>query len=404
MAGREQSNAVRAGLFVVVSVLLAVFIIVVLSGVREKLKPATAYTVRFDLAVGAQGLSEGSEVRVGGQKVGQVSSVRFTAPGAEDGSDAMPTSVDVRIRIPRKLRLHEGALAQLEVPLLGSTSVLNFPNLGNPAAPMIERGGVIPGRLAAPAFLSSAGYGAEQSKQVQQIIAGLNEFVVNVNENIAPDVDAVVKDFRDRSGNWFDHFDATAAGANELIASLREMVDANRPSIDRTIANAESFSGKADEIATRARDELVDAALAMLEDGRTTANEARQLVSDTNKLFREETPNIRMSMANLRLTADQFKLASMEIRRAPWRLLYRPDTKELEYELLYDSARAYADAVSNLRSASASLESATSSDRSAQALDGQTIGELSQRVSAAFDEYQFAEEKFLGLLLEKAQQ
>ena len=91
MAHREQSNAVRAGLFVTVSVLLAMLIIVMLSGIRERLTPSNSYIVRFDLAVGAQGLSEGSEVRVSGQKVGQVSSVRFTS----DGDETMPSSVDV---------------------------------------------------------------------------------------------------------------------------------------------------------------------------------------------------------------------------------------------------------------------------------------------------------------------
>lgn len=400
MAGREQSNAVRAGVFVVASVLLALLIVVVLSGLREKLKPANSYIVRFDLAVGAQGLSEGSEVRVGGQKVGRVAGVRFTT----DGNDGMPTSVDVRIRIPRSLRLHEGAVAQLEVPLLGSTSVLNFPNLGRPASPEIAVGGVIAGRLAAPAFLASAGYGADQSNQVQNILSNMDNLVTRVNDGIVPDLEGVVGDVRERSGPWFDHIDSATADARALIASLRAMVDDNRPVIDSTVANAQSASGKADEIATRVRDEMVDAALTMLDDGRRTAQEAREMVERADAILSEETPNIRMSMANLRLTADQFKLASMEIRRAPWRLLYRPNTKELEYELLYDSARAYADAVSNLRGASASLEAAASTDGSRAALDGQTIGDLSGRVGAAFNEYQFAEEKFLGLLLEKAKQ
>ena len=400
MAGREQYNAVRAGIFVVTSVLLAVIIVVVLSGLREKLKPANSYIVRFDLAVGAQGLSVGSEVRIGGQKVGQVAGERFTS----DGDGGMPTSVDVRIRIPRSLRLHEGAVAQLEVPLLGSTSVLNFPNLGQPASPEIAVGGVVAGRLAAPAFLASAGYGAEQSNQLQNILSNMDNLVTRVNEGIVPDIEGVVGEVRERSGPWLDHIDAATSDASDLIASLRSMVDDNRPRIDSTIASAESASGKADEIATRVRDEMVDAAIAMLDDGRDAAAEARETIGKVGRLLDEETPDIRMSMANLRLTADQFKLASMEIRRAPWRLLYRPDTKELEYERLYDSARAYADAVSNLRGASASLEAAASTDGSRLALDGQTIGDLSGRVGAAFDEYQFAEEKFLGLLLEKAKQ
>lgn len=400
MAHREQSNAVRAGLFVTVSVLLAMLIIVMLSGIREKLTPSNTYIVRFDLAVGAQGLSEGSEVRVGGQKVGQVASVKFTS----EGDSAMPTSVDVKVRIARRLTMHEGAMAQLEVPLLGSISVLNFPSLGDPNAPVIESGGVIRGHLAAPAFLASAGYGAEQSNQLQNVLKGMDSMVTRVNEGILPEVESVVGDVSDRSGAWLDDIDVAAGDARELVAAMRAIVEDNRASIDSIIASSESASANIDAIASRAKDELVDAALAMLNDGRRTAQEARVLVEDADKLFREETPNIRMSMANLRLTADQFKLASMEVRRAPWRLLYRPDTKELEYELLYDSARAYADAVSNLRGASESLEAVTESDGSRQALDGQSLNDLTDRVTAAFGEYQHAEEKFLSLLLSKANQ
>jgi len=91
MPGREQSNAVRAGVFVLLSVLLAVVIIVILSGVVERLKPANVYVVRFPLSVGAQGLSEGSEVRVGGQKVGQVSGVGFSPNGEAAGSGTPPS-------------------------------------------------------------------------------------------------------------------------------------------------------------------------------------------------------------------------------------------------------------------------------------------------------------------------
>jgi len=400
MAHREQSNAIRAGLFVTVSVMLALIIIVMLSGIREQLKPSNSYIVRFDLAVGAQGLSEGSEVRVGGQKVGQVSDVRFTS----EGDDDMPTAVDVKVRISRRLTMHEGARAQLEVPLLGSISVLNFPSLGDPEAPVIESGGVIRGHLAAPAFLASAGYGAEQSNQLQNVLRGMEGLVTRVNDGILPDVESVLGDVSSRSGRWLDDIDHATSDARELVSMMRSIVEENRASINSIIASSESASASIDEIAARAKDELVDAALAMLDDGRRTAQEARALVEDADSLFRQETPNIRMSMANLRLTADQFKLASMEIRRAPWRLLYRPDTKELEYELLYDSARAYADAVSNLRGASESLEALSASDGSRQAMDGQSLGDLTERVGAAFSEYQDAEEKFLMLLLSKANQ
>jgi hypothetical protein len=107
-------------------------------------------------------------------------------------------------------------------------------------------------------------------------------------------------------------------------------------------------------------------------------------------------------MANFRLASDQLKLTMMEVRRAPWRLLYRPDTKELQYELLYDSARAYATAVSDLRAATESLEAAQAAGGARPATEGATIDELIDQVRRALDAYRLTEEKFVNLLLEKA--
>lgn len=64
-------------------------------------------------------------------------------------------------------------------------------------------------------------------------------------------------------------------------------------------------------------------------------------------------------MANLQLTGDQLKLAAIEVRRSPWRLLYSPSKKELETDNLYDAARSFALAASTLEGSIASLKEVT---------------------------------------------
>ena len=68
-------NNVRAGIFVSASILLALFVIVLLTDAVDKFtRPTAQYTVIFDVHHGVKNLKEGGKVRVGG--VGMVSSSR----------------------------------------------------------------------------------------------------------------------------------------------------------------------------------------------------------------------------------------------------------------------------------------------------------------------------------------
>ena len=47
--------------------------------------------------------------------------------------------------------------------------------------------------------------------------------------------------------------------------------------------------------------------------------------------------------------------AMIEIRRSPWKVLYRPTEKELENELLYEATRSFAVAAADMKAASVSV-------------------------------------------------
>jgi hypothetical protein len=84
-------------------------------------------------------------------------------------------------------------------------------------------------------------------------------------------------------------------------------------------------------------------------------NEARTALENLRVDYEGWATNIGEALARFNLTSQQLKLASIEMRRSPWKLLYRPSADELEHELLYDAARAFAVAAADLRASSESV-------------------------------------------------
>jgi ABC-type transporter Mla subunit MlaD len=425
MAASRRSENIRAGIFVLASITLAFFIILTLAGVRQRLAPAKTYIVRYSLAEGATGLQEGSEVRVGGRNIGIVSAVRLTGDNPE-----APSNVDVTIRVSKDILFHSDAVGLLERPLLGSNSVINFTSLGGgDGSTTLTNGAVIQGAIAAPSFLAQAGYGAEQQQQLQDIFARADSLTERldrltaqfetdtmplVNDGLA-DFREIAADARERSGEWFDRVDVILADvesasktatssideARSIIAEIDSLISDNRESIDTSIANVETASAQLNDMLTRLDNETVDALNGLLADGRAGVDDARATIDQVSTLLSEQSPEIRRTLANTRLASDQLRLTMGEVRRSPWRLLYRPNQKELEFELLYDATRAYASAVSDLRAATEALE-AVSASGAEQGPDGEPIQGMLTNMTEAFTRYEAAEKRFLELLGQRA--
>lgn len=421
----QSSHNVKAGVFVLVSLALAVGIVVTLAGGPRVFERTSRYIVRFSLEEGAAGLVQGSEVHVGGRRVGDVTSVSLAYP--EDGP---PVGVDVSIAIDARIPMREGVIAYLERPLLGSGAVINFPTVGGGEGDLLDESDRIPGKIAPPEVLRAAGYGAAQAEQLKNMFARAEDIsdraaslMDDLENRIVPnlaqaseDIGAVTEDVRARSDVWLGRADTFTADMTEFsssakdsledartfIASVNELVEEHRGTFDQTLQRIESASTKADALLDRLNEQSVDLLNAMLEDGRSAVAQAEETLLELDALLAEERPQIEKTIANLRLASDQMRLTMGEVRRAPWRLLYRPDTKELEYELLYDAARSYASAVSDLRAAAESLESTVGADRVVSSFNGRPVEEVLTDVQDAFEQYKTAESRFLDMLATEA--
>ncbi|MCL4741543.1 MAG: MCE family protein [Phycisphaerales bacterium] len=414
-------NNLVAGLFLLGGVALAVFASFVLSDIS--IARTETYEVHFDIHEGATGLDPDAEVRLGGQPVGKVTSIDFDA----DAGYAVAVTVKIRKDIP----LYADARVHLEVPLLGSASVINIVSLGTPQAGPAD--GPIDGRLAPPALLAQAGYGDEQRTQLQSILERLDkgtekmmkfvddadpDLTRNVSDIVA-DVREVVRDARERWPEWSASITTTIERSNEFSAKLRDLadrsgsvldkgeglldsarsaIDDNRPKIDRIVDNVES-------VTARVNDEWVPRGNHLLDRAAQGVERFVEIGDEAYTLVRANRPTIDGILADSRLAADQLKLATVEIRSQPWRLLHRPNTKELETQLLYDSARSYAAAVSDLRAASQALDSLLASAQgrpTLSAAEAEQVAAWRDQLVRAFARYAEAEQRLLDQMMQRA--
>lgn len=420
----QRSSHVKAGAFVLTALLIFVVVMIMLSGGVEWWHRTNTYTVRFPIEVGAAGLAEGSEVRVGGRPVGRVRDIKLVF----DDPARAPVGVDVHVKMPRSLPVFEDAVALLEKPIFGSNAVINFPVLGGaPGEALLTEGSRIMGTVAPPELLRNTGYGPEQATQLRGIMQRMDDVsrravavIERFEQEVLPnfkgateDVRAITADVRERSGPWLDRADtltheltelstearATVQDARAFIANLNTIVIENQESFTRTLERLESASENADQLLARLNEESVTLLNDMLAEGRRQVEAAGDVVDRVTALVAQESPQVRTALSNLRLASEQMKLTMGEVRRSPWRLLYRPKTNELEYELLYDTARTYASAVSDLRAASESLESSIAGDGSRLATNGRPLEDVVTEIHDAFERYRAAEEKFLRTLM-----
>jgi ABC-type transporter Mla subunit MlaD len=439
MAARSSRNNIIAGAFVLASIALAAGVVIALAGGWSLLNPTRRYTVRFSLEDGAGGVEAGSPVLLAGQPIGKVESWRFVdAPRSADGHE-VAIGVDVDIQVRSDIDLYEDAVVQLIVPILGTGTKINIQNPGTGKlvttpqgdGPRLSEGEMLAGSPGMAPFLTQAGYGPEQRQQVEKIIREISEASEKLNsiigkvegqvdpttqqvQGILGDVREVTKDVRERWPGWAERVNATIASAQEFIDRFKPfadqaregyqgvvdriaaMVDTNRPKIDETVENARQLASKAN---TEGWQKVQDA----LASGQSGLDAFRGAAERASSLLKEQSPEIRTILANARLASDQLKLTTTEVRAAPWKLLGGPTgKKELENEVLFDAARAYALASSDLKAAAASLEALSAADGNTPgAVDRASAADLARQLDAAFSKYREAEQQFLLRLMDR---
>ncbi len=418
----ENRNNVLAGLFVVVSLALTVFISFWVEDGFDKLpfvNPRASYVVRFDLAEGVAGLKPGSPVTLGGKTIGSVASIRYRTKDV-DGRFAA-TGIDVTVKVDSDLVLYDDASVGVVAPLLGSLASLNISDIGGRAegASVLARGGGIDaqprGGIARLDDLVA---------EARRLLVTANRFSEKIEPKIGPiaddvseavrDVKAFAGDLRSSQQRWITKADSILDGAQglftetlpgvadevtagvgdarKLLGTTQGLIDENRADIRRTISNFEGLS-------TRARYDVMGRLERVLDEGLVAAGNMSDITGRALLTLDRIEPPLNRTMANLQLASSQAVLLVEEIRAAPWRALKPPSEKQQAQEVLYSAVRRYAEAVERLRDASGSLESVLNgARRDGREIPPDQVYQMTQEIKRSFSAYSEAEQDLLDLI------
>jgi ABC-type transporter Mla subunit MlaD len=386
-ASERTRNNVKAGVFVTVAIVLAVATIIVLTDAWRKVtEPTTDYTVTFPVSKGVSNLKKGSKVLVGGVHLGDVTSVEPMTEGR------VYEEVKVTLAINRTIELYEGAEITIHSALLGANAWVEINNVGNPDL------GEPPNRVfkgaSSPPIISILGEdGEEIVENVKATTQNVRELTERINKDDWPRwakrVDTVLSWAADATTD----LDGVFAEGRDLLAQYKAVVVDNREKIDSSITNIEGTTADAREIARQFRETTLVKVEKLVDTAQGGVESAASLLAKADLEFDRWAPDVRETLAATRLAGEQLKLGVAELRRSPWKLLYRPQRQEFEHELLYEATRSFAAAASDLRAAAESAQRISEYE-----LDEQTRQMVSKFVNDALVRYQEAQERLATVL------
>ncbi len=400
-SGEIHRNNFRAGLFTIICVILGGGTLVMLNGeyIEQLLGKYNRYTIRFDLYDGVSGLKSGSEVRVGGLIRGRVTAINLV--GLDGEANRGPEAV-VGIEVDSSIELWSNAVAIRTIPMLGGSSWINITTIGGPdhvtQSPSKENGensvllptggsGEIP---ATPGDgLLTTIVGAENARSTRQLLYNMVSFTDFLDQDVTSSFDQDVKpalddargllaDVRGDYQGWRkdidDTFTSVSSAAERLdtgmgtvektteelrddVRLIGELVRNNVRRIDASITNLEIMTEDGTAITSRLRDRTLARIDEALDSGSRMIGDLAKMLETLDLEVAASVPSIRAMLQDAMIAAGEMKLATIEIRRSPWRILYQPKPGELSNENLFAAARNFTIAASEVRTAAQSLQS-----------------------------------------------
>ena len=398
-------NNVKAGLFVSLSLLLAIVTVISLTDIWQDLsRPTREYTVIFGVREGVKNLKSGGKVRVGGVDMGTVVSVE---PDIVPGEPL--ERILVTFELNNKVELYDGATVLVTPALIGADAWLDITGVGDPRRPLPSTG--IDG-FSAPGILTML-VGSDNAKKANTMFDEALEAVDNVKV-ATEDVRALtgrvryedwphwamrIRHIVDWGADATDQLDRIMNEGEGFLTSAHDVIADNRNSIDAIASNVEVTSQDMKAIMTRFRAESMDQIDRMLDSGGRAMAQAEGILDDLSGALDYWVPQFDETLADVRLSAQQIKLTAIELRRGPWKLLYRPSNDELEHELLYDSVRSFAFAAADMKASATAVERVL--DKHAANLadgDAELFDTMTRNLLDSMKAYETAQQKLLDVL------
>jgi phospholipid/cholesterol/gamma-HCH transport system substrate-binding protein len=368
----KERNAVRAGLFIVISLVLIIGILIAIQGLGRLLEPAQTRVATFKLTDDVGGLRVGDDVRAGGFKIGAVKDMDLV-----DAQGSAQPHLRVTFTLPKRLTVHEDAKVAIQGTITGA-SWLNFETFGQGRE--LAQGMALAGHPGAMSELINSA--RDVLPEVKATVADVrNVTLPKVNTAIDKTTETIVtfKTTGEHATALIDHVKGkvdpvvervygVVDPAKEMMVHLRDIFGESKVDLRTAIANVRGVTGTLDKKLPPILEKVdgvmaqvstaVENANGALVDLKTTVANSKDISASAKSVLVGNRGKIDGMIAALKNTGDNLEAASVEIRHSPWRLLYKPKKGEVENLNLYDSARQFAAGANDLNDAAAALRDA----------------------------------------------
>jgi len=321
---KYKREEIKAG-FVVVAALLIFSAMVILIGGSKFWEKLDIYHIRFS-AIG--GLEKGAFIRLGGFRVGQVLGIAI----APDDVSRIEVTIGVKPRTP----ICRGAVASVRtLGLVGDYYVLltQKPGANQPLPPeslipsreMMEIGDL----LAQAAELSHT-----LNASVEQVAAGVNQIlsqenITHVRTSLQGLSRLMAEGEKSLSTITVD-LSNVLRKLNAMMANLDSFVLENRNNVQGAILAIRNAAERLDTLSVTLNQTLVE----NKEDLRSTiatlkedSQKAGQLMDNLDGRVTVTGDYLEETMTNLMEISENLRLLSSQLKRQPWRLIYRERVK-----------------------------------------------------------------------------
>jgi hypothetical protein len=318
---RKQRNELKAGIFVVVALVLLLGVVLWIGASDLFTRVASKAVFYSNISEGSLGLITGGDVLLGDLRIGKIISID---PDPENNRILYHVNIE-----DARYKIYADGTAIISSVLLG-TAPLSVTDLGHEekgpadeAHPIHIGGGV----MQALGKLSSTVDVELDPKNPDSLLSKIKKMAADLG-SASEDIAAITKKLKPELDPT--HEDTIASNLKTTSKNLAETTT----KIDKYVKD------DVGKLLVKIR-EIANAVL-------KTANNLDVSSEKIKMLLVANSPGLDEMVDNMVLVSANLKAASTEIRRNPWRLFYKPDDKKMRSTNLYDATRAFDEGASQL--------------------------------------------------------
>jgi len=370
MAHHPARNHVIAGAFVLAMIAAAIAVLVIIGGSQSWFEPKQTLRIRF---AAAPNLKVGNPVTLAGCPVGRVIDVGIVPATPSGEPEKIRYVVEVTAELPTRYKIHKDAQVFMLQSLVGQSAAVDIRNVG--IGDLLQAVDYLTGRQAS-AFADAAdelGIGEKEKGNIQEILENIRELTAKAKED-APEILAKLK--------------TTSENLEAASGKIQAILDENRDDVRQTVVHARGITEKVDQnLGGIMADVSAGAA-----DLKGSLENLRIMTGDSKDVVVWNKGNLNKTLQNFKDTSEHLKALAQEVRRAPWRLFATPDKKEVESLNLYDAARQFATAASDLEGLADTLKVMMEAKEKGVEVDPEVLQGMVDRLQDTFNHYQETEE------------